>query len=73
MHPNEHILTHIFVDEVIEDVYLRLISRYEEARPVARVVVPPSLVGHVARICFRCHWSRQTRAGYLSHRMGRRF
>ena len=41
MHPNEY----IFVDEVIEDVYLRLISRYEEARPVARVVVPPEPCG----------------------------
>jgi hypothetical protein len=36
MHPSEY----IFVDEAIEDVYLRLISRYEEAWPVTRVVVP---------------------------------
>jgi hypothetical protein len=45
MHPNEHILTHIFVDEVIEDVYLRLISRYEEVRLVARVIVPAKPCG----------------------------
>lgn len=45
MRLNEHILTHIFVDKVIEDVYLRLISRYEEVRLVARVVVPTEPCG----------------------------
>jgi hypothetical protein len=70
VYPDGYILMHIFVHEVIEDVYLRLISRYEEARPVARVVVGPSLVGHVARICIRCPSRRQPRVGYLSHGMG---